>query len=60
MAIEPLAFGFESEEALLDAVRARYRVPAGWEVAVYVEVEDGRPILVLVVTGRCRAHTAAP
>lgn len=59
MSIDPRALGFESEEALIEAVRARLGIPDDCSVEVEVESADGRRVLALVVTGHGRAHTAA-
>lgn len=59
MPVDPRALGFESEEALLGALRALFGIPDDCSVSVYVETADGAPVLTLVVTGHGGAHTVA-
>lgn len=58
MPVDPRALGFESEEALLGALRARFGIPEKLSIAVYLEMADGIPVLTMLVTGRAGAHAA--
>lgn len=59
MSVDPRALGFESEEALLEALRARIGIPDDCSVSVDVEMVDGQAVLTLVVTSHGCAHTVS-
>jgi hypothetical protein len=57
MPVDPRAFGFESEEELIEALRARFGIPYECNVTVVEEVVDGVPVLTMLVTCCGCAHT---
>lgn len=58
MPVDPRALGFESEDALLGALRARFGIPDELSISVYLEIADGVRVLTMLVTGRAGAHAA--
>jgi hypothetical protein len=56
MPVDHRALGFESEEALLDALRVRFRIPYDWVISVHPDVIDGQPVLTMLIWNRDRAQ----
>lgn len=59
MPVDHRALGFESEEALVDALRARFGVPDHCAISIHQELVDGQIVFTLLVTAHGRAQTVS-